>query len=458
MAIATTRMQRREKPMKHKSKATAKSTPSQDVLVRSKAGRFLVVLGAVVAAGFSIAHASSMATRAKNPQIALSTMPDNAIALASRADLMLLQGKDDPDWTEIQRLALSSLQEQALNPRAARLNGMALLAKGDAEAGRAHMLLAQRLSRRDLPTQLWFTQKCAANNDFPCAMRHMDTALSTKGGGFTLLFPILRAGLGDPAFQQALKPYFREGRLWMPKFIVDSAQTDQVAELAQAMHVAGSYPKDAEYQAAATLVLGRLQQTRDYAEIPRFARLMGPGVSAMTTSAAFTLPNINPDMVPLSWEVMTNPAAVVAFERQANGDDFILAARVDPANRATIARKLMFMPPGVYRTSFAGEINREATAAAAGLTVSCLSKTNQVEVAQVPVNRARGKTAVRDIQIGSDCTAQMVEIFLTGGSSDDGATIQVNRVSLKKLDSRTVVDAVNSPDISESPPSNARID
>lgn len=405
----------------------------QDRCIQNGVLRSLITLCAVVVGAFSIAHASAMVSQIAKPDLALTLVPNHATALATKADYLFVKDNGKPDWREIRRLALASLEGQALNPRAMRLLGLASTAEGKKPLGRSQMAMAAQISRRDLPTQLWFTQQCAESSDFRCVMRHLDVALTTRSAGFALLFPIIREGLGDAKFQQAMAPYLREGRPWMAKFIFDSANTDKVVELSRAMQAAGTMPDDPEYQASARFVVQRLGETGNYAELPRLAPLFGKQVAAATRGLGFAPANIDQQLVPLSWELVTDPVAISGFEQKPGGRGYALAARVDADKSAVVARKILFVQPGLYRADIRGEVDPNAKNALASMTVSCLSGGEPTAIGTVPFARNKARAASEIVRIDTACRVQAVEIRLSGGSAYDGATISVDQVGLVKL-------------------------
>lgn len=418
--------------MRPTSRRFSKPIP-QDRCIQNGVLRSLITLCAVVVGAFSIAHASAMVLQHAKPDLALTLVPNHALALASKADYLFVQANGKPDGQEIRRLALASLEGQALNPRAMRHLGLASTAKGRKSLGRRQMALAAQISRRDLPTQLWFTQQCAQSNDFDCVMRHLDVALTTRSAGLALLFPIIREGLGDAKFQQAMAPYLRNGRPWVAKFIFDSANTDKVVELARVMEVAGKMPDNPEYRSSARFVVQRLGETGNYAELPRLAPLFGKDVAAATRGLSFVRANVDQQLIPLSWALVTDPVAISGFEQKPGGGTYELAARVDADKSAVVARKLMFLQPGLYRADIRGEVDRNAKDALASMSVSCLSGGESTSIGTVPFARNKARAAFEIVSIDKSCPVQAIEIRLSGGSAYDGATISVDQVNLVRL-------------------------
>ncbi len=419
--------------MKRPTSRQVSQPVQQDRCIQNGVLRSLITLCVVLVGAFSIAHASAMVTQLAKPDVALTLVPNHALALATKADYLFVKANGKPDWREMRRLALASLEGQALNPRAMRQLGISTTAEGRTSLGRRQMALAAQISRRDLPTQLWFSQQCAVSNDFGCVMRHLDVALTTRSAGFALLFPIIREGLGDAKFQQAMAPYLRDGRPWMAKFIFDSANTDKVVELSRALQVAGKMPDDPEYQSSARFVVQRLGETGNYAELPRLAPLFGKDVAAATRGLGFAGANIDQQLVPLSWELVTDPVAISGFEQKPGGGTYALAARVDADKSAVVARKLLFLQPGLYRADIRGEVDRNAKDALASMSLSCLSGGGSTSIGTVPFARNKARAASEIVSIDKSCPVQAIEIRLSGGSAYDGATISVDQVGVVRL-------------------------
>ncbi len=133
------------------------------------------------------------------PARALFWAPDHGEAQASAAARLV--SADRPD--EARRLAAAALRRSPLNVVALRSLGLAAEAKGNAPQVIHFMGLANAVSRRDLPTQMWMIGNSVRRGDYPAAVRQFDLAMRSSSRGTDQLIPLLVAASAD---RRALPP------------------------------------------------------------------------------------------------------------------------------------------------------------------------------------------------------------------------------------------------------------
>lgn len=80
-------------------------------------------------------------------------------------------------------------------------------------------LHSERLSRRNLITQLWAIEDAVARDDVAGALRHYDIALRTAPRMAEVLFPVLKSASTDPAIRTGLIRTLSGKPLWAGDFI-----------------------------------------------------------------------------------------------------------------------------------------------------------------------------------------------------------------------------------------------
>jgi hypothetical protein len=150
----------------------------------------------VTGAWLALALAISGATRIKAPAAALSFVPNESVALASRADQIFFANPKAPPL-EVERLAQAALLHQAINPKALRLLGYVAETKGDSVIAEKYVRMAAKLSRREPGAQLWLIEAAARTGNIPQTLVHYDIALRTKPDTQTILYPRLLSAIED---------------------------------------------------------------------------------------------------------------------------------------------------------------------------------------------------------------------------------------------------------------------
>jgi hypothetical protein len=143
------------------------------------------------------AGARLLARRA--PDLALRISPHDAIASSARASVALNQGLTDPSQLAVARgHAARSLTRDMTRDDAFVV--MAATMSGPQVEQRATRLVnhAERLSRRNLATQLWLIEDAVRRQSVVGALSHFDIALRTSKIAGASLYPVLRAAIEDP--------------------------------------------------------------------------------------------------------------------------------------------------------------------------------------------------------------------------------------------------------------------
>lgn len=172
--------------------------------------------------------------RGSTPDRAHSLAPQNGrIAAAYARDLL------EPDATAKDRALANALARDALrrNPvavPAVSTLGLNAQIEGDTAAARRIFAYAEKLTRRDLQTQLWAIEDAVARDDIPGALYQYDIALRTQRNAGTILFPVLVGALSEPSVRQALVDMLTRQPPWGNEFVnhAAAAGTDPRATLA----------------------------------------------------------------------------------------------------------------------------------------------------------------------------------------------------------------------------------
>lgn len=193
--------------------------------------RGVLAVTAVAVGYVTVTHTMAQGMRRTDPARAYRLAPyDGRFAAA------LAQQRSGENLTGTGRVAaVETLARRALRQDPTVVSGVVSLGvmrlqQGDAAAGRL-LTYAERLSRRDLPTQLWAIEDAVERNDIAGALQHYDIALRTSKQAPELLFPILASGITGDDVRNALVTFLRRKPQWTAAFIgyVAGSDTDAAA-------------------------------------------------------------------------------------------------------------------------------------------------------------------------------------------------------------------------------------
>ncbi|CAM3177541.1 hypothetical protein SPAN111604_08595 [Sphingomonas antarctica] len=371
----------------------------------------VVLLLAVVTARVSIAASARRAA----PELALRASPGDARALVTLAESALIEPNG------LQRAAgyaRQAIERDATLSTPYRILGFAADERGDLPMAERLIAGSARLSRRDLPGQLWLINRAVARDDVPGALEHFDVALRTSDKAPAILFPVLAGATAEP---RVIEPLARRmtGAPWADPFlrwaIDNSPETHGLAALSLAFNKHRPLPDEVVAQLASRLSdKGAYTELRPVRAISA-ARLTG---GDWISDPAFAKPT---GVGAFEWALGQDGSAQVTRGINADGKAGMMFEA--PVNRVSeIARQLLTLPAGDYRLTIDGSIDHGK----ANWSIVCAgpggATLGSLPMASRPIDMM--------VKVPANCPAQLLTFLSV--ASDDGATGSVSRVSLRK--------------------------
>lgn len=381
--------------------------------------RIVLVAVVLVTGAFAIRHSLGLALANRSPETALNIDGENAIVRA-RAAFDMVDGETDRSrFGEARALALGALQRDAGNVTALAVMG---LTSDRTAASDAAFSAAERLSRRDLSTQLWMIESAVADNDIAGALRHYDIAMRTSRAAPSILFPVLIGAASDEALRGDIANMLAQRPAWGGLYIQQLAQSGDVRAAAQLLMRLKR--QDVPTGAAADAAL--------YARLIE-ARLFDVAWAVYATDApgAARAGVRNPRFAEL-------PASPTPFDWQTSDTEFV-SAQIEPAaggqgrlsfstasgEGGEAARQMLALPSGPYRVQARVATLQGGDEAPPYLRVTCLPVGN--ELARVPLTTRAPAAATFTVPTG--CAGQSLALVVQPGSglaTVEGAIDQIS--------------------------------
>jgi hypothetical protein len=303
------------------------------------------ILG-IVGAWFAFALAVSGVARIRAPAAALAVMPDESVALASRADQLFFANPQNPP-PEVKRLALKALESQPINPKALRLLGYIEDVGGNSGKAETYIRMAAKLSRREPGAQLWLIEAAARKGDIRQTLVHYDIALRTKPDTQTVLFSRLVSAIEDPEIRSALKPYIRNENGWGPSFLSFAVNNSKdLPVLTSLILETGGLSDPEESRVQEVALIGRLVSERYFSQA-RLIFLQMPGAQpSRVSSVAFDASDRDAQFGAMGWQLISDPDAGGGFA--GDGKRTALSVFANSATTRPVATKLLYLKPSNY--------------------------------------------------------------------------------------------------------------
>lgn len=308
---------------------------------------------AVAAIVFHVVLAVSVAGvyRANRPATALSWVAIDSPAAANLGARILESGPPPEIRDRLRTAAADALRRDPTNVAALRVLGRLAADRDDAAAVRLFGL-AERLSRRDQPTQAWLIAHHLNRDDPVRAVHHFDIALRTSHNRWDALLPLLAAATADPRTLAPLSRLLSQRPTWEYAFLrqlaISGPRLDHVRQLVQGR----LGPADPDAQAVTRILMNRLVADGQFASAWDTYRSAVP--AARTGAATGIVRNGTFDgargLPPFDWNLVQE-AELGAMEevRPDAGDGKVLSVYAHGGRSGEVARQLVRLSPGGHR-------------------------------------------------------------------------------------------------------------
>lgn len=395
--------------------------PSQGLI-----GRWATFFAVVVFAFFAGRDALVFAASATAPELAFSLSPANARASSAVFDRQLMKGsveaREFPKWRGIARAGLNATP---LNASALRI--MAFTSPEGARQ-RELMLLSEKVSRRDLLTQLWLIEDSVQRNDLAGAISHYDRALSTSPASRENLFKILAEALELPEIRQELAPYIKGDRPWAYDFLgyaVDNAPSPAMA--ADLLLRSGGSRTVPKQRPVETMMLERLIAAGQGKVARQYAGTMTTKGKDVFDNFPIGPDTLDPELRPFTWSLSADARVATSIEPGGR-----LGITVPPSVRGQAANRVMVLRPGKWALAQTVEFPSLSPMAAATWIVSCSRADKSVTTVltqRLEVQPGR-HTYRSEFVVPSDCLAVKFELYAQGEDSQVEAGVTVSGLRL----------------------------
>jgi hypothetical protein len=385
----------------------------------------MMALGGIAFAAVAGAQALVQVTQTSNPRLALMVDGGNPLALAADADRRWRVAPGNAAVrAQVEAEAQRSLEAMPLNPRALRLKGFATEARDTTGRARSLLTLADRMTRRDVETQLWLIEDSVRAERVDQTLVHYDTALRTNPRIGAVLYPILGNAIADPEIQRAMAPYLRPPAPWVVGFVRASTESGtELGALSKTLARYGQVPA----QSLQSQLLNALITAGLYEEAALYFRSMPGATPQILQGVAFDQAHTNPVFVPLAWQPLANETVSVALEPGGPGKRRYHIA-IGPEESVAALHKVLILPAGAYRLDILQSFATRPADAKVAWQLVCLA----APAASKPIFGivdTRERTAAT-FTVPTGCKAQELSMSVASGASDAGLDFYVDGLTL----------------------------
>lgn len=391
------------------------------------AGRWIVVaiLGLPLL-WLSLAVSVAGVTDRRHPSQALMWWPWSADAAANLAARLVLR-TSTADRTEATELAQRAMKRQAILPVAMRTLAIATV-YGNPTSDKPRQLIAyaERLSRRDAPTQLWLIEDSVQRGNVANALIHYDRILRTSLEARAQVLPVLTAAVNDPAIARSLARLLARQPSWRDDFVSQMVtRVDNPVSLATLLPVAGLSPQSPQDRGYLQLGLTRMatQGSPDLAY--RLYRRFGGRAPALGQALINGDLAHEPGLAPFDWIGNDDPA--LATSREMNEGKWQFHAGLSAGATGNLARQMLITRPGRYAIE-AGISGPPSDGSTVTLTLRCL---NGKTLLSLPSRNGKNIIGTANVPVG--CSAAWLTFEGRGALDNGPSDYWIGPVSVRRV-------------------------
>ncbi|TCQ02858.1 hypothetical protein [Sphingomonas sp. PP-CC-3A-396] len=368
----------------------------------------------------------------RDPTVALQWAPwSSAAKVVLSTSLATNNPTDAAAIAEARTLAQQALNRSPVQASAARAIGVSALSARNNEAARRAFTYAARLSRRDLPTELYWIEANVTRGDIRGALHHYDIAMNVSVKSRAMLGNILIAASAETDVANELAKLLKTQPRWLPEFYQRlMGQGENPATLFHIANVMAFDARDPGQAPFVSMALNRLVALGAYENARAlYSRSVG-GPNETVRNAGFERAN---RLQPFDWTIASEPTYSGIIETRTgwpHGN--VLTVTGTEAN--DVARQLLLLVPGQYRLAADTANVRQERETRPLLTIMCVS--NNRALASMPFAAAGAKPAVMQgtFTVPANCPAQWITIRNTPSFDPVDSDPWIDRIVVQRIE------------------------
>lgn len=380
-----------------------------------------------IAGATTITHSLAYILRSTNSDIAHRLAPYDGRVTALTAALRVKSNAIEQDRLQADVLARLALRQDPTAQIAVSTLGLNAQIRNRPEGARRFFGYAEKLSRRDVQTQLWAIEDAVGRGNVAEALSHYDTVLRTTPSLAEMLFPVLSAASADPQIREPLIKTLLAQPAWKNSFLsyitADAHDPLSTVEILTELDRTGNQvPNSARSSMVNTLInAGAANEAWKYyatfhrgadrrsSRDPHFAQMID-------TPSQF------------DWNVIDATGINASIQRNdANGIfDFSAPAMIG----GRLLQQLQSLPPGSYSLSGRSQGLDQAEKARPYWLLSCQDGREISRVALSNSKEADGSFQ-GTINIPQNCPVQTLSFILQPSEDAGGVSGQIDFLQIK---------------------------
>lgn len=388
--------------------------------------RLALAVGAAGLGYGAVTHAIAYQIRGSATELAYALAPWDGRIAALLSEKLSGAEASTADRAEADRLARAALRLDPTAVAAAATLGINSEIRGDRGKTLRSFAYSEKLSRRELRTQLWAIEDAVKRSDITTALYHYDIALRTSRAAPDLLFPILATAIADPSIRTVLANRMAARPAWNDLLVAYVAGNGPDARATAAFFAALNRRHVPISEIATAALITRLLSENHFDAAWAYYAAMTPGADRHSSHDPKFSVNRTISS-PFDWTPVTDGG--ISAEIQRNGNDGVFDFSVPVALGGTVLRQTQLLPPGAYVLNGRSANIEQSGRTLLYWTLSCADKRELGRVNVPPSTQNDGNFAGR-FTVPADCPYQQLTFVVRPSDEPSGVSGQITSVRL----------------------------
>jgi hypothetical protein len=385
--------------------------------------RLALAAVAVVLGFYGVTFSLAQVVVKQDPALAYRLAPYDGRITAAYATSLAGPDATPQDRARADVLAKRALRQDPTAVAAAATLGVNAGIRNDPAAARRYFAYAQKLSRRDLRTQLFMIEDAVQRNDIPGTLHQYDMTLRVFPNMSEILYPVLASASSDPEIRRELVKTLAGKPMWSESFIdfvaTKGPDPKSTAALFIYLRRAGVVVPEAARAAAvnALIAAGQIDTAWSY-----YATIRPGADRSRSRDPRFATTLDTPPQ--FDWTPINEGSGLTTGIQ---GGIFDFTAPASSGGR--MLQQLQLLPPGVYRLS-GHSIGIDQAAGALPYWVLRCQNGRELGRVEVPKSSVANGNFTGTFSVPADCPVQTLVLTARPSDAVSGLSGQFDRVEL----------------------------
>jgi hypothetical protein len=397
---------------------------------RQWAGRGALAAAAATVGYFAVMNSLAQVVAHTDPVIAHYLAPRDGRITANLAVSLLGVDVTLADRHHADVLAREALLREPFAVPAVSILGVNAELRGDRRQARQLFDYSQKLSRRDLQTQLWAIEDAVSRKDIAGALHHYDIALRTNTKSWELLFSVMNAATTDSTIRAGLVQTLSQKPIWAESFLAYAGSHTPDPEATAALFTKLDRTGVTITDGARASVINALIERGELEQAWRFyATNISGALRQSSRDPNFTTKTDVPSM--LDWVPIDDGTVSGTIQRGDAGGMFDFAAPSSVGG--PLLRQVQLLPPGVYHVTGVSSGIEQSSSALPYWSLSCRNQGKELGRVLVPnSNQQNGRFSGR-LVVPKGCPVQELTLIARPSDGVSGVTGQIRHIQLSPV-------------------------